>query len=322
MRIIKRGSGACSGDPASIAFRWQSIEAWVGDLERLKNKLDAVLSNDDAIAIEAHHGSHRARPVAAWGFKLLGAASAIARIDYLNGASNGTGFLIWARDVGIPLDEYVLVTANHVVCDPDLSGATRFLKDGKHPRRMRISFELRHPRIAYTCEVLWQSPIDALDISVLRLSPQPQHHPVYDFEASGLKLAACDPDEWVGLPAGGGRRRQRLFPLHYPSGGHLSMSIEDNEFMGLKSRQNTEFPVFLHYRCPTEPGSSGCPILNENLEVVAVHRAGAETMHDGLRSAVPISRVNEGVSIQSLRLALSKAQIRIRKRSLFRKMWG
>lgn len=286
-------------------------------LVRSSRDLQAVLPMP-ASALEAVHGSHRSRPVLSWGLPLLGACFAVARIDFKSGQYNGSGFLVDASSLGLPHRGYVLVTCNHVVCDPDKPGATTRYKDSKHPARMKVTFELRDPDASYDCEVIWQSPLHELDISVLRLTPQPMHRPRYDFEAASLVLARHDPaTEILGL--NGKWRLPRLFPLHHPNGRHLEWSLEDNVYRGAKARPGTTSPVFLHYECPTETGSSGAPILNEDLEVVAIHRAGTETLHDGENPANPARGVNEGLSVQSLREAIKASGVV--DRSHRRKKW-
>lgn len=257
-------------------------------------------------ALEAIHGSHRSRPVETWGIPLIGACFAVARIDFKSGQHNGTGFLVEAKSIGLPIKGVVVVTCNHVVCDPDKPGATVKYSDTKHPDRMKITFQLRDPNVSHECEVIWQSPVDELDISILRLTPQPTYRRRHPSEALALVLAKNDPP----LEVLGHNRRwrlSRLFALHHPDGRKLEWSLEDNFFRGAKPREGTTFPTFLHYEAPTESGSSGAPILNEALEVVAVHRANSETLHDGEHPVTPKRAVNEGLSIQSLRAALKEA---------------
>jgi Trypsin-like peptidase domain len=71
----------------------------------------------------------------------------------------------------------------------------------------------------------------------------------------------------------------RLYIIGHPLGGQLSFSIQDNLLLdhegppggipGLAGR------VLLHYRTPTEPGSSGSPVFEPvGWRVIALHHAG------------------------------------------------
>jgi Trypsin-like peptidase domain len=252
--------------------------------------------------LEQSFGDFRSRPVGAWVKPLLAAASAVARIDNKFGDS-GTGFVCKARDLGLPFDGYVLVTCNHVVCDPEIPGATPGSPQSRHPDHMTVTFEMRGPQ-QYRCKVIWQSPVDKLDVTVLRLLPG---LPVSIADgAPFLPLATREPQLWINLPRGG-RRHQRLFALHHPGGRKLALSFEDNDFTDMHPRPGTLVPNLIYYRTPTEYGSSGAPILSEALEVVAMHRAGMETARGGEKGAKAVSTENEGVSIQSIRAAITAA---------------
>ncbi len=252
--------------------------------------------------LEQAFGNFRSRPVGAWVKPLLAAASAVALIDNKFGDS-GTGFVCKARDLGLPFDGYVLVTCNHVVCDPEIPGATPGSPPSRHPDYMTVTFEMRGPQ-QYRCKVIWQSPVDQLDVTVLRLLPG---LPVSIADgAPFLPLATREPQLWINLPRGG-RRHQHFYAFHHPGGRKLALSFEDNDFTDMHPRPGTDAPNFLFYRTPTERGSSGAPILCESQEVVAMHRAGIETARGGVKGAKAISTENEGVSIQSIRAAITAA---------------
>jgi V8-like Glu-specific endopeptidase len=71
----------------------------------------------------------------------------------------------------------------------------------------------------------------------------------------------------------------------------LQFSIKDNKLLALKDR-------FVHYRAPTQGGSSGSPVFNEFWELIALHHAGGFNVPkldgDGVYAA------NEGISILSI----------------------
>lgn len=280
----------------------------------------AVRDGENDTPLESAHGNHRARSADFIG-GLHGSFSAIVRIAK-SGVHIGSGCFVRAADLGFDFEEDVVLTAGHVVCDPDKEGATPGLVS-KRPELMRVHCDERWPRSSFHCEVLWQSPIPMLDACVLRLKPAPVYVPRYDFEVPVLPIARQEPDLHLPLETGGGRRNQRLFLLSYPSGAGASATIEDNIFEGAHQRSGTTFPTFLRYNCPTAKGSSGGAILNEALELVGVHRAGAVTLHDGVTKDKSVAGVNEGVSIQSIRQAIVRspaARIQAQRKPFFARL--
>jgi V8-like Glu-specific endopeptidase len=91
----------------------------------------------------------------------------------------------------------------------------------------------------------------------------------------------------------------KIFIIGYPSGGGLSFSLFDSELLACEEKGPR-----MHYRTPTEPGSSGSPVFNQNWELIAIHHSGAYDMKkfDGSGSY----EANEGIQILSLREALNR----------------
>ena len=56
----------------------------------------------------------------------------------------------------------------------------------------------------------------------------------------------------------------------------------------------------VHYRTPTEPGSSGSPVFNSVWKVIAIHHAGGEAM-PRLNGQPGTYAANEGIRIDFLR---------------------
>jgi V8-like Glu-specific endopeptidase len=85
----------------------------------------------------------------------------------------------------------------------------------------------------------------------------------------------------------------RLYIIGHPRGRDLELSLQDNHLLALNER-------VLHYRTPTEPGSSGSPVFEpEDWRVVALHHKGNELMAriDGTPGTY---QANEGISILAL----------------------
>jgi hypothetical protein len=99
--------------------------------------------------------------------------------------------------------------------------------------------------------------------------------------------------------------RPLVISVSYPYGGGVKFGSIDNYLLDYDRSAiaddgyPTDRPVQLHYTAASEPGSSGCPILNEQLEVIALHQGGGDYVRrlngiDGTYAA------NIGTWIQSI----------------------
>jgi hypothetical protein len=108
------------------------------------------------------------------------------------------------------------------------------------------------------------------------------------------------------------QQRPKIFVVGHPLGGGLSFSFSDNEVVDheLDDKPSVpDSPRRIHYRAPTEKGSSGSPVFHhETLDVVGLHRSGSVKP---LRADWPRARndekyeANEAVSLRSIREFLS-----------------
>jgi V8-like Glu-specific endopeptidase len=64
----------------------------------------------------------------------------------------------------------------------------------------------------------------------------------------------------------------------------------------------------LHYRAPTEGGSSGSPIFNIQWKLIGVHHAGDRAMAR-LNGQPGTYEANEGIWIQAIRESLAGAEL-------------
>jgi V8-like Glu-specific endopeptidase len=100
-------------------------------------------------------------------------------------------------------------------------------------------------------------------------------------------------------------QRAKVMIVGHPKGGDLSFSVSDNEVVDHELDDDPrDRPRRIHYRTPTEPGSSGSPVFHhKSLEVVGLHRTGrAKPLRDDWPRAREdeIYEANEAVSMRSL----------------------
>lgn len=204
---------------------------------------------------------------------------AVARLETQTGQGMGTGFLVRGRDLAARFgDELLLLTNAHVVCDaPHVGAALR-------SAQARVRFEClaatgAGPSVVQ--EVLAFSPPAKLDFALLRLREAVRH-------GDPLPLSPLSPNR---------DQRLRLYAIGYPLGGRLSLSLHDNLLVDFRD-------PYVHYRTPTDPGSSGSPIFDDQWNLVALHHAGNVRMRR-LGPEGGTYEANEGIWIEAIRQHLS-----------------
>lgn len=219
--------------------------------------------------------------------RMLEKCASIGCVTDTNGRRLGTGFLVAAGSLGLgPDTELVFVTNSHVISDT--------VKDAIPSANAWVTFELESAAkgkpVSHKVmpQVLFTSPPgdpgitaqDRLDVTVVKLESWPD---------GGLALRTND-----SLPTPS--RKTKVFVVGHPSGDALQLSLHDSELLDVCDHDR-----LLHYRTPTEPGSSGSPVFNTNWEVVALHHAGSSAM-PRLRGKGQYE-ANEGISIRSIRFS-------------------
>ncbi len=203
-------------------------------------------------------------------------ARSVARIEHDPGQGFGTGFVVRGGDLHSSLgDELLLLTNSHVVSEDTTAGGAL------HPDEATISFQLlREEGRAdedYTVDaLLWSSPPGVLDASLLRLKRMPEGLIPFPI-APRLPLADGD---------------QRVYVVGHPRGGSLSFSIQDNQLLDHEAPR-------IHYRAPTEGGSSGSPVFNAQWKLIGLHHAGGRNLRK-LNGKGGVYEANEGLWIQSI----------------------
>lgn len=212
-----------------------------------------------------------------WYRRGLARSRAVARIDHESGRPVGTGFLAGRRELTGSGDGQVLVTNSHVLAPEPLTDDT--LAPGEAVVTLQALAEEGSAAPLRVAEVLWTSPPRLLDVTVARLSGEAPVEPC-PFTATRPRLDG----------------HQRVYVIGHPEGRELSYAIDDNVLLDYDDR-------VLHYRAPTEHGSSGSPVFNRDWQVVAIHHAGRTDMPrlhgEGTYPA------NEGIWIEAVRRAMS-----------------
>jgi hypothetical protein len=202
---------------------------------------------------------------------------AVVRIDDLNGVGRGTGFLVKGSDLHPLLPEAVVVTNWHVV------------PDGIDPEDAEIAFhgldaDLGPPPRFKVRKMHWCSPLSppGVDTAVLELEGLPK---------------GVDPIPLIKkFPVL--TETSRAYIIGHPKGYEQpQFSIEDNLVLGVDDTR-------LHYRAPTEPGSSGSPVFESQWRVIGLHHAGSLTM--SRLNAKGTYAANEALRIDAIRNALQR----------------
>jgi hypothetical protein len=223
---------------------------------------------DPAAGLEKTFGTIGAKSVE-WLRDLLDRRLSVARIEHEDHEPVGTAWIVRGGDIVESFgDELMLLTNSHVVSrepvlsetlSPDDAWANfTYLNDGARFQVDRVVFE---------------SPQRQYDVALLKMQNVPENVPP-------LKVSKR-------LPLADGE--QRVYVVGHPKGGDIKISIDDNVLL---DHDGTK----LHYRAPTEPGSSGSPVFNKKLRVIALHHAGRDDMPK-LNDKEGRYQANEGISL-------------------------
>jgi hypothetical protein len=222
-----------------------------------------------------------------WAAYRLGlvAALSVGRIEDVEGRGVASGFLVPGVNLHPQLgSELYLLAPAHVIAPEKTQGSFNFTVD---QARFRLTIPYGDQESIPLTDIAWSSPVDELDLSIIRL----QHQPV---EVSGLTVA----DRLPVLTSAPGaleaiRRDSRVILIGHPLGGALTFSLGGM----LLAHDSTQ----LQYMAETEPGSGGSPVLNACWEVIGVHRLSGDI---ALLSGQGKARACQAVSLLAVRQAL------------------
>jgi hypothetical protein len=165
--------------------------------------------------------------------------------------------------------------------------------DALAPDEAVIAFEAQEKPAAVehrVAAVLWTSPPGDrptdLDATLLRLDP-----PVKDVGVSPIAAR---------MPIADGT--QKVYVIGHPGGRGLSFSLHDNLLLDHDER-------LLHYRAPTEGGSSGSPVFNQQWALIGLHHAGGLEMRR-LNGKTGTYAANEGIRLRRIQEQLQAEGIK------------
>jgi hypothetical protein len=275
----RRGKGIV----AALRARLASWEMTGGEIRNLRAQ-----RAPDAGQLEAILGDKGVKTYRWWKTG-LDRAVAIAAVRQQFGTRIGTGFLVRARDIGIePGDELLVMTNFHVVNEHGAS-------NGIAPEQAEIAFEADDEQKAYPVDdkIVWSSPPERHDAAILRLKTAAPH---IDPLPMAKRLPLVE-------------KSATVYIIGHPGGRDLAFSCQDNELLDHEGPPAGKMQIpgvcRVHYRAPTEGGSSGSPVFNADLwEVIALHHKGGKTNMPKLNGAPGTYGANEGISIESIRGAV------------------
>ena len=240
----------------------------LGEIENLEN-------SDAGLVLEKVFGPDRFQTLQWWRNGLM-RCRAVVRIDDSNCAPIGTGFLVKGSALHPSLPELVVVTNCHVVPDRlkdyDACAAFHGLDADESGKK---SFGVK--------KLWWYSPVSlpGVDTAILELDGKPQNvEPVPLAETLHLQ-----------------NDKSRAYIIGHPRGYEQpQFSIQDNLLLDHDD-------VRLHYRSPTEGGSSGSPVFEGLWKVIGLHHAGSARMSCLTKPGTHAA--NEALRIDAIRAAIA-----------------
>lgn len=209
----------------------------------------------------------------------------VARIEKAS-KGIGTGWLVRATDFFNKASdgELLLLTNAHVV-------ATKEIRDQIFPPAMaredvRVDFMTGADggTSIKVREIVWCSPVKELDATFLRLESVP---------------AGIEPVPLSSTPVQMANPAPRMYVIGHPGGRNLEISLYDNRLVACNESK-------LHYRTPTEEGSSGSPVFEPlDWTAVGLHHKGLNEM-PALDGSGTTYQANEGITILAIQDATRK----------------
>jgi len=280
-----------SGEPGAellIALQTKLLQLSGGHVRLTGSQLQSAhrVSNEQFERVFGENGP-RAR---AWMLQFLNTGKAVGQVVEKLGGGVGTCFIVDGAEFHSSLTgERLILTNDHVVSPcPERYTSNPPLRVNKAIVRFEVFSEHSGPCEIAAKEIIWSSGSQDHDACLIRLA---QPLPEILLALPIVRYAPLvDPNGGTGI-----------YVIGHPGGRSLAYSMQNNELLNhnCKSDKEDRTPRFLHYTTPTEPGSSGSPAMNEDLDVVGLHHAGGKYMRrlDGQDGTYP---ANEAVWIDAI----------------------
>lgn len=225
-----------------------------------------------------------------WLLRFLDAGASVGQITTALGGGVGTCFIVdgdkFHKDLA---GERLILTNDHVVSPfPELYTSNPPLRVDKAQAKFEVYSEQQGLCEIAAKEIIWSSGAQDHDACLIRLKEDlPETLP-------GLPIVPYVP---IVDPS----TEESIYIIGHPGGRSLSYSMQNNELINhnCKTEAGEVMPRQIHYVTPTEPGSSGSPALNADLDVIGLHHAGGKYMRrlDGSDDTYP---ANEAIWIDSI----------------------
>jgi hypothetical protein len=207
----------------------------------------------------------------------------VCRVEDKLNQGFGTGFMVQGKLLSKRFpDELVLITNAHVMSPKGDGGSLTAAQ--AHVSFYANTDKRGQPHTSKIKKILWSSPPDALDATIATLEKKPPEKTEF---ALAARLPAAD-------------SKQTVYIIGHPGGGGLAYSLNDNELLDHGDPNDAR----VHYRTPTEPGSSGSPVFNAVWELIALHHAGDAAMEKIHGKGT--YEANEGISFNHILPAIGK----------------
>ncbi len=225
-----------------------------------------------------------------WLLRFLDTGASVGQITTELGGGVGTCFIVDGHEFHEDLTgERLILTNDHVVSPlPELYTSNPPLRVNKAKAKFEVYSEQNGLCEIAAKEIIWSSGAQDHDACLIRLEETlPETLPALQIVAY---VPIVDPDS-----------EESIYIIGHPGGRSLSYSMQNNELIdhNCKAKAGQVMPCQIHYVTPTEPGSSGSPALNAELDVIGLHHAGGKYMRrlDGSDDTYP---ANEAIWIDSI----------------------
>jgi V8-like Glu-specific endopeptidase len=213
----------------------------------------------------------------------LDRSRSVTKVEDRSGRPMGTGFLVPGDGLHPSLaGQALMITNNHVIAAEPHPRIGQ-LRPGDAIVRFQALEEEGSGIEAAVTEIVFESPVTELDASVVRLDRTPEDLIPY-------RIATDMPERGT---------HAKVYVIGHPRGGTLSYSIDDNVLLDHDDQ-------VLHYRSPTEPGSSGSPLFNRDWDLIGLHSRGNDSVPK-LHGDEGTYATNVGFRITALQAAIGAA---------------